>query len=88
MILKQEVESRWRLCKEYEETVDQLTSRCPLLAKNGYTIRHDTICTHLHYSICKKLGIATTENWYSHIPQSVSEHEDWYKRVERFGQQA
>jgi hypothetical protein len=25
-------------------------------------IRHDKVCTHLHYSICKKLGIETTEN--------------------------
>jgi hypothetical protein len=32
--------------------------------------------THLHYSICKTLGIETTENWYSHIPEPVCEHED------------
>jgi hypothetical protein len=31
--------------------------------------------THLHYSICKKLGIETSENWYSHIPKPVTEHE-------------
>jgi hypothetical protein len=40
---------------------------------NEYIIRHDKVCTHLHYSICKKLGIETAENWYSHIP---TEHED------------
>jgi hypothetical protein len=34
------------------------------------------ICTHLHYSICKKLGIETAENWYSHIPKPVTENED------------
>jgi hypothetical protein len=34
------------------------------------------VCTHLHYSICKKLGIETAENWYSHIPRPVTEHED------------
>jgi hypothetical protein len=34
------------------------------------------VCTHLHYSICKTLGIETTENWYSHIPKSVCQHED------------
>jgi hypothetical protein len=31
---------------------------------------------HLHYSICKTLGIETTENWYSHIPKPVCQHED------------
>jgi hypothetical protein len=34
------------------------------------------VCTHLHYSICKTLGIETTENWYSHIPKPVCQHED------------
>jgi hypothetical protein len=46
--------SRCRLCKEYEETTDHLISGCPTLAKNEYIIRHDKVCTHLHYSICKK----------------------------------
>jgi hypothetical protein len=62
--------------KEYEETIDHLTSGCPILAKNEYVIRHDNVCTHLHYSICKTLDIETTENWYSHIPKSVCQHED------------
>jgi hypothetical protein len=38
--------------------------------------RHDKVCTHLHYSIRKKLGIETAENWYSHIPKPITEHED------------
>jgi hypothetical protein len=45
-------------------------------AKNEYVIRHDKVCTHLHYSICKTLGTETTENWYSHIPKPVCQHED------------
>jgi hypothetical protein len=36
---------------------------------------HDVL-SNTHYSICKKLGIETTENWYSHIPKPVTEHED------------
>jgi hypothetical protein len=51
------------MCKEYEETSDHLISGCPTLAKNGYVIRHDEVCTHPHYSICKKLGTETAENW-------------------------
>jgi hypothetical protein len=34
-----------------------------------------TVCVHLHYTICKKLGIEATEKWYSHTPKSVTEHE-------------
>ena len=35
-ILKEEIESKCRLCKQYEETIDHLTSGCPVLAKNEY----------------------------------------------------
>ena len=56
-ILKKEIESKCRLCKQHEETIDHLTSGCPILAKNEYLMRHDKVCTHLHYSICKALGI-------------------------------
>jgi hypothetical protein len=31
--------------------------------------------TYVYYSICKKLGNETTDNWYSHIPKSITEHE-------------
>jgi hypothetical protein len=37
--------------KQYEETIYHLISGCPTLAKNEYIIRHDKVCTHLHYSI-------------------------------------
>ena len=62
-ILKEEIESKCRLCKQHEETIDQLTLGCPILAKNKYLMRHDKVCTHLHYSICKALGIETTYKW-------------------------
>jgi hypothetical protein len=75
-ILKEEIESRCRLCKEYEESIDHLTAGCPILGKNEFVIRHDEVCTHLHYSMCKTLDIETKENWYSHIPKSVCKHED------------
>ena len=40
-ILKQEIESKCRLCKQHEETIDHLTSGCSILAKNEYLMRHD-----------------------------------------------
>jgi hypothetical protein len=55
-IFIQAVQSRYRLCKEYEEIIDPLTSGCSTLAKN---------C-----SICKRTGVETTENWHFHIPKS------------------
>jgi len=34
------------------------------------------VCTHLHYSICKALGIETTGKWYTHMSKPVYEEED------------
>ena len=75
-ILKEEIESKCRLCKQHEETTDHLTSGCTILAKNEYLMRHDKVCTHLHYSICKALGIETTDIWYTHMPKPVYEEGD------------
>jgi len=32
-----------------------------IMAKNEYLMRHDKVCTHLHYSISKALGTETTD---------------------------
>ena len=45
-ILKQEIECKCQLCKQHEETIDHLTSGCPILAKNEYLMRHDKVCIH------------------------------------------
>jgi len=39
-------------------------------------MRHDKVCTHLHYSICKALGIESTDKWYTHMPKPVCEERD------------
>jgi hypothetical protein len=33
-ILKEEIDSKYRLCKQHEETLDHLTSGCTILANN------------------------------------------------------
>ena len=75
-ILKEENESKCRLCKQHEETIDHLTSGFPILAKNKYLMRHDKVCSHLHYSICKALGNETTDKLYTHMPKPVYEKGD------------
>jgi len=62
-ILKEEIESKCRLCKQHEETIDHLTSGCPILAKNKHLMRLDKVGTHLHYSTCKALGMETADKW-------------------------
>ena len=43
------------------------------MAKNKYLMRHDKVCIHLHYSICKSLGNENTDKWHTHIPKPVCE---------------
>jgi hypothetical protein len=74
--LKKETESKCRLCKQHEETIDHLTSECSILAKKEYLMRHDKVCTHLHYAICKALGIETADKWYTHMPKPAYEEGD------------
>ena len=42
-ILKLEIESKFRLCKQREETIDHLTSGCPILAENEYLMWQDKV---------------------------------------------
>jgi len=74
--LKEEIENKCRLCKQHEETIDNLNSGCPILGKNEYLKRHNKFCTHLHYSIRKALGIETTDKWYTHVTKPVYEEGD------------
>ena len=46
------------------------------MAKNEYLMRHNKVCTHLHYSICKALGTERTDKWYTHVPKLVYEEGD------------
>jgi hypothetical protein len=83
-ILKEEIESKCRLCKQHEETIDHLNSGCPILAK----MRPDKVCAHLHYSIRKALGNEMTDKWYTHMPKPKYEEGDvtvlWNQAVHKY----
>ena len=74
--LKEEIENKCRLCKQHEETIDYIASGCPIFSKKEYLMKHDKLCTHLHYSICKTLGTETTNKWYTLMPKPVYEEGD------------
>ena len=64
--LKEETDSKCHLCKQHEETIDHLNSGCQILVKSEYLMRHDKVCVHLHYSICKALGTEMTDKWHTY----------------------
>jgi hypothetical protein len=71
-ILQTEKESKCRLCHQFEETTDHIMSACPILAKEQYITRHDTVCAQPHFNIRKELGVKLDSDlWYEHTPKSV-----------------
>ena len=60
------------LSTETDSKIDHIISACPILAKEQYTKRHDTVCAQLHFNICKERGVQLDKkHWYEHVPKSV-----------------
>ena len=71
-ILNTETDSKCKLCKQFDETIDHIISACPILAKEQYINRHDRVFAQLHFNICKETGVPVDKKcWYEHVPKSV-----------------
>jgi len=47
-------------------------SPCPILAKEQYTQKHDTVCAQLHFNICKETAVQLDKKHrYEHVPKSI-----------------
>jgi hypothetical protein len=47
-MLHTEADSKCRLCQKHDETIDQLISAWPILAKEYYVKRHDSVGAQIH----------------------------------------
>jgi len=71
-ILNTETDSKCRLCQQFDETVDHIISSCPILAKERYIKRHDSMCEHTYTSTyARKRVQLDKKHWYEHVPKSV-----------------
>ena len=73
---KTSTDSKCRLCKEKDETVDHLVSCCSKIAQTDYKERHNKVATMLHWNICKKYGFAASNNWWEHQVEKVLENDN------------
>ena len=64
-----------RLYSESSETVMHLSSGCPMSAKWKYRIRHDIVGKQIHWLLLKKSRILARNEWYSHVPNVVTERD-------------
>ena len=60
-------DSKCRLCKVKEETIDLLVSSCSKIAQTDYKQWHNKVASMLHWSICRKYNLPTAEKWWEHI---------------------
>ena len=47
-------DSKCRLCKEKDETIDHLISSCSKIAQTDYKERRNKVASMLHWNLCKK----------------------------------
>ena len=69
---KQPVSSKCRLCGTKEESV----SGCPKLVQKQYKRRHDNVARRVHWELCKKHGLESSDRWYEHTPADVVENDE------------
>ena len=62
-----------RVCRQSEEIVDHIVSGCSKLAQKEYKQRHDCVARALHWDLCQKHEVQTSQKWYELQPKGVVE---------------
>ena len=52
-IIKNSANPKCWFCEKFEENVDHLVSRCPIIAPNEYLQRHDMVGEYIIWKICQ-----------------------------------
>lgn len=68
--------SKCRLCKEKDETVDHLVSACSKIAQTDYKERHNKVASMLHWNLCKKYNMPAVDKWWEHKVEKVVQKDD------------
>ena len=69
-------DSKFRLCKVKEETIDHLVSSCSKIAQTDYKERHDKVASILHWNLCRKYNLPTADKWWKHKVDKVLQKKD------------
>ena len=65
-----------RLCKEKDETRDNLISSCSKIAQTDYKERHNRVASTLHWNLCKRCHLPASEKWWEHNVEKVLQNEE------------
>ena len=69
-------DSKCRLCKVKEETIDHLMSICSKIAQIDYKERDDKVASVLHWNLCRKYNLLTADKWWEHKVNKVLQKEN------------
>ena len=69
-------DSKYRLGKVKEETIDHLVSICSKIAQTDYKEWHNKVASRLHWNLCRKYNLPTADKWWQHIVEKVLQKED------------
>ena len=71
-IYHKQTDNKYRLCKQFDETVERIISACTVLTTEVYIKRHDRVCAEQHFDICKEIRVKLEkEHWYDRVRKSV-----------------
>jgi hypothetical protein len=59
--------------QQFDKTIDHIISACPILPKEQYIKRHDSVYVQLHFNIHNETGTSGKKHWYDHVPKSVKQ---------------
>jgi hypothetical protein len=67
-ILQTETHGICGLCKQFYGIVEHIVSACPILAKEQYIKRHDTVGAELHFNTSMEIWVKLdNKHWYDHV---------------------
>ena len=69
-------DSKCRLCKEKDETIDHLISSCSKIALTDYKEHHNKVALMLHWNLCEKYHLPASEKWWEHNVEKVLQNEE------------
>ena len=70
---KTQCNSRFRLCGNWDETINHI-SKCNKLVQKEFKTRYDWLGKFLHWELCKKFKFDHTNKCYGCNPESVLEN--------------
>ena len=85
-ILQTETDSICTPCRQFDETVEHITSASPILGRSTNVKRHDRVCAELHFNIRKETGVKLdNERRYDHVTKLAKTSHEVKVTIRGFG---